>query len=93
MKKPTDFEDFLKEQMKDPEFRRCYEADKGRFQVSARIIELRKMKKLSQAELAKRIGTQQSNVARMEQGEQNFTYDTLEKIAHSFGKELRVEFA
>jgi transcriptional regulator with XRE-family HTH domain len=47
---------------------------------------------MSQAQLAKKIGTTQSNVARMEAGNQNFTLGMLTKIADAFGKELQVSF-
>lgn len=47
---------------------------------------------MSQAELAKKIGTKQSNIARMEKGQQNFTTETLQRIASALGRELRIEF-
>jgi transcriptional regulator with XRE-family HTH domain len=53
---------------------------------------LRKQKRISQAELAKKIGTKQSNIARMEAGEQNFSIETLQKIAQVFNKDLKVSF-
>ena len=43
-------------------------------------------------ELARKIGTSQSNIARMERGEQNFTTETLQRIASAFKKELKIEF-
>jgi len=47
---------------------------------------------MSQAELAKRIDTRQSSIARMETGQQNFTTDTLQKIAGVFNRNIRIEF-
>ena len=47
---------------------------------------------MSQSDLAKKIGTTQSNVARLEAGEQNFTTETLYRVAHAFGRDLKVEF-
>jgi len=47
---------------------------------------------MSQAVLAKKIGTKQSNIARMETGQQNFSIDTLQKIAQVFKKDLKVSF-
>jgi transcriptional regulator with XRE-family HTH domain len=52
----------------------------------------RKKRKMSQAELAKKIGTKQANVARMEAGKQNFSTDMLQKIASAFNCELEVRF-
>ena len=48
--------------------------------------------KMSQGQLAKKIGTTQSNVARMEAGNQNFTVSMLTRIAEAFGKDLKVSF-
>ncbi len=43
---------------------------------------------LTQAELAKLLGTSQSALARMEDGEQNFTVETLEKISSALKRDL-----
>ncbi|HDQ16891.1 MAG TPA: XRE family transcriptional regulator [Candidatus Vogelbacteria bacterium] len=60
--------------------------------IGYQIFKLRKKKKMSQAVLAKKIGTKQSNIARMETGQQNFSIDTLQKIAQVFKKDLKVSF-
>ena len=56
------------------------------------IARKRKQAKISQKELAQKIGTTQSNVARMEAGNQNFSMVTLEKIAEALNSELKVSF-
>jgi DNA-binding XRE family transcriptional regulator len=89
---PTDFQDYLKEQLKDPEFKRHYDEYGKQLEIAYQILLLRKKKKMSQAALAKKIGTKQSNVARMETGQQNFSIDTLQKIAQVFNKDLKVSF-
>ncbi|MSU74971.1 MAG: XRE family transcriptional regulator [Candidatus Magasanikbacteria bacterium] len=58
--------------------------------IAGDILRLRKQKKLSQSALAKRLGTTQSNVARMEAGNQNFSLAMLVKVAGAFGKRLEV---
>jgi predicted transcriptional regulator len=47
---------------------------------------------MSQHTLAKKIGTTQSNIARMEAGNQNFSMATLTKLARAFRKTLEVNF-
>ena len=47
---------------------------------------------MSQTELAKKIGTRQSNIARMEAGQQNFTTETLQRIAEALNCDLKIEF-
>ena len=60
--------------------------------MSHQVWQLRKRQKLSQKELARKLNTTQSVVARMESGQQNFTTDTLQKIASTFKRDLRIEF-
>ncbi len=88
-----DFDDVLKEEMKDPEFKKYYDYYGKQLEIAYQILQLRKKKKISQAQLAKKIGTKQSNVARMEAGQQNFSIDTLEKIAQALGSDLKIVFS
>jgi len=53
---------------------------------------LRKREGLSQAELARKIGTKQTNIARLESGQQNFTIDTLQKLAKALRRNLKIDF-
>lgn len=87
-----DFDDYLKEQLKNPEFRKYYDYYGRQLEIAYQILKLRKKKKISQAELAKKIGTKQSNIARIEAGQQNFSIDTLEKIAEALNCQLKVNF-
>lgn len=87
-----DFNAYLKEQLKDPVFRKYYDYYGKQLEIAYQILQLRKKKKMSQLELAKRIGTKQSNIARIEAGQQNFSIETLEKIADALGSQLKVSF-
>lgn len=87
-----DFDDYLKEELKNPEFKKHYDEYGRQLEIAYQILQLRKKKKLSQAQLAKKIGTKQSNIARMESGNQNFSVDILEKIADAFGCNLKIMF-
>ena len=60
--------------------------------LGEQIQELRKQKELTQAELAKKIGTRQSDIARIESGQQNLTTDTLQKIATVLKRDLKIQF-
>ena len=90
--KARDFDDLLKEDLKNPEFKKWFDYYGKQLEISLAILRLRKKHGLTQTQLAKKIGTNQSNVARMETGQQNFTDETLDKIANVFGKELKVKF-
>ena len=90
--KAADFQDYLTEKLKSPRFRKYYDEYGKQLEIAYQILKLRKQKRMSQAELARKIGTRQSNIARMEAGQQNFTTDTLQKIATVFKRDLKIEF-
>ena len=57
--------------------------------IIAQLVEARLEKEISQAELARMIGTQRSNICRLESGIQNPTLDMVLKIAAALGKKVR----
>ncbi len=69
------------------------EQEKTRVEIAQKIYELRTRAKLSQAELAQRIGTKQSVISRLEDAEYNgHTLKMLEKIALAVHCYLTVDF-
>jgi transcriptional regulator with XRE-family HTH domain len=52
--------------------------------VGRKIRQLRKQRKLTQSELSRRIGIQQSDLSRMEKGEYRVSLDTLFRILAEF---------
>jgi ribosome-binding protein aMBF1 (putative translation factor) len=91
--KMVSFDAEFEREMKDPKFRTMYEEERYRLEVALAIVALRKKGKLSQIALAKRIGSSQSAVARMEAGNANVTVDTLGRIAIALGVKMKVTFA
>lgn len=63
---------------------------KKRQEIIALLVKARLEQGISQAQLARMIGTQRSNVCRLESGAQNPTLDMLLKIAAALGKDIRV---
>jgi ribosome-binding protein aMBF1 (putative translation factor) len=57
---------FVKKLLKDPEVFFYYEQEKAKEQLAQAIHEARMRAKLSQAELARKVGTTQSVIARLE---------------------------
>jgi len=76
--------------MKDPEFRRAYDELEPEFAIIRQIIDLRLKRKLSQAQLAKRIGTQQPSIARMEARGSVGNLDYLRRVANALDARLEV---
>jgi len=90
--KAVDFQKYLSTQLKNPKFKKHYDEYDKHLEIAYQIAELRKQEGISQIKLAEKIGTTQSNIARMEAGQQNFTTDTLQKIASALKRDLKVEF-
>lgn len=87
------FEDWLKEQLKNPEFRKHYEKERKAIKIAYEIAKLRHRLGLSQKELAKRVGTTQEVISRLESGAYNgYTLKTLERLARATNTELVINF-
>jgi len=70
-----------------------FQRELTRLQLADQILKLRERGELSQAQMARRIGTHQSAVARMEQSTyRGYTVATLAKIAAAAGARLEVRF-
>lgn len=80
------------EWFKDPEFVREYEALEEEFALATALIKARSDAGLTQEELAQRMGTTQSAVARLEGGKSRPSTATLAKFAKATGTRLRVSF-
>lgn len=77
--------------MADPEFRRAYDRIGPEMEIAFTIAEARHRAKLSQQQLARKVGTSQASVARWESGAQMPSTSTLTKVAKATGSRLRVE--
>ena len=64
-----------------------------RVELAEQVRELREADGMSQSELARRIGSTQPAVARVEAGGVAPTIETLERIAAALGLELAVRFS
>jgi transcriptional regulator with XRE-family HTH domain len=60
------FEEYLQEKLANPEFRRTWEKDEPAFQMVRLLVNARAERGWTQAELARRMGTDQANVSRAE---------------------------
>ena len=74
----------------NPEVIKELEKNAVEYQVVREIVNARKELNLTQAQLAKLVGTKQSNISRLESGEYNPTIEFLSKIAQAMGKNLDI---
>jgi len=85
-----DFNKFKKELLKNPEFKKEYDKLKPEFDLIASIIQKRIEKGISQQQLAKKAGTKQSAISRLESGHYNPSLNFLQKIAYALGGQLKI---
>ena len=88
----TKFNDYLAEQLKDPEFRREFEALQPEHAVVQALIDARKASGLTQKELSERTGIAQGDICKLERGNANPSIKTLQRLALGMGMVLKVEF-
>lgn len=84
--------DYLKKYSKDPSLRSELERIDVSAIIASKIIKHRIENKLSQSELAKKLGVSQKLVSKWESGRNNFTISTLEKLSEFFGWDLEYTF-
>lgn len=84
------FEDHLKEALKNPNVHKAYEEADLPIRLAIEVAKLREKKGFTQQELAKRIGTKQQVISRIEKVGENFTIGTLQRIAQALGAHLSV---
>lgn len=87
------FDERLKEQLKDEEFRKGFEEELRKVRIVHALIVLREKRGLTQAALAKKMGVSQPFIAKLESGESNnFNLETLAKLATALDSDLEVRF-
>ena len=84
--------DLHKKWSRDPEYREAYEKLAPEFELAKALIEARLKAGLTQEQLARRMKTTQSVIARLEGGRTNPSTKTLGKLAQATGTHLRITF-
>ena len=85
-------DDLHNDWMKDPKYRREYNALEEEFSLTAAMIEARSRAGMTQEQLARRMKTTQAVVARLEGGGSRPSTRTLERYAKATGNRLRITF-
>ncbi len=86
------FEDYLNEQLKDPEFKKEWDDIQPEMDVVQAIVNTRISQNLTQSDLAKRTGLNQSDISRLENGTKNPSLKMLKRLAAGMGMQLRIDF-
>lgn len=88
MSNTVKFEDIKNQWMKDEKFKQAYDHLELEYEISLQLIKARLMADLTQEELARRMGTTQSVIARLESGRSLPSLRTLSQYAKAAGKHL-----
>jgi predicted transcriptional regulator len=86
----TKIAELKKRLMESPEFRAEYEKADVEFSVIEALVRARTEAGLTQTELARRVGTTQSAIARLEGGSVSPSLATLRRYAEATGTRLQV---
>ena len=87
------FKDRLKEDLRDPEFRKSFDEEEIYASLAIQIAKLREQRHLTQVQLAKLLDTKQQTVSRFEdQKNRRYSVRTLINIAHALNKRLEIKF-
>lgn len=84
--------DMHKQWMKEPKYRKAYKALEEEFVLASAVMDVRNRAGLTQEELARKMGTTQPVVARLESGRTRPSMRTLERLAEATGSRLLISF-
>lgn len=92
MRKPTNFDLYLEEQLKDADFVERFRKAGEAWDIAIQLASLRKASRLSQKELAKRVGTSQQQISRLESPSyEGHSLSMLRRVADVLGANIHVE--
>jgi len=78
--------------MKDPEVRKAWKETKLEYEIARALILARVKKRLTQAQLAKKLKTRQSVISRVESGQTTPSLSLLKRLAAALNTSLSVQF-
>lgn len=78
--------------MKDPKYRYEYEKLGPEFEIARQILDARIKKKISQEELAKRMGTGQAVISRLESANAKPSLSLIHRLADALGLKVELKF-
>ena len=88
----TNLQELKQRALRNPDVKREYEALAEEFELIDKLLSMRTAAGLTLEELARRMGTQKSNICRLEKGNANPSWKMLKKYAHACGFKISVDF-
>ena len=74
----------------DKNLKKEYDALAPRYELISKAIDARLKKKMTQEEVAEKMGTTKSSISRFESGNYNPTIDFLTRLSYALGKHLKI---
>lgn len=87
-----DFTTWEKESLKNPKIKAEYDKLQPEFSMIQAMIDARVQKRVTQEELANKIGTKQSVISRLESGRANPSIAFLKRFAAALNTRLEIRF-
>ena len=88
---PVSFSDVKKEWLKNPKFKKAYDDIEPEYAIIRAILKKRIESNMSQKDLARKLGTKQSAISRLESGNYNPTLSFLKKLSTTLGGKLEIK--
>ena len=88
--KYTTYKEFKKKLLSDPKVKKAYDDLESEYQIACQIIEARLKRKMTQEELAKRVGTGQAVISRLEGMNAKPSLSLLKRIASALDTKIRI---
>lgn len=85
------FEETKKKLLNNPKVAEEYEALMPEFMIAKSLIKARIKAHMTQSEVAKKMHTSQSQIARLESGEHMPTFNSIQKYAHAINRKINIE--
>jgi ribosome-binding protein aMBF1 (putative translation factor) len=86
----SDLQNHLQELKQNPEFSAEYDALDAQYVFARQVISARLKEGMTQTELARRIGTSQANISKLEHGTLNPSFDMARRVAEGLGLKLQI---
>ena len=84
------YEVWKKKVLSDPKVKKAYDDLEPEFQVASQMIEARLKKKMSQQKLARKVGTGQAVISRLEGMNAHPSLSLLSRVAHALGTKIQI---
>lgn len=85
-----DLQQYIDQRLTDPNFKVAWNEGRLEYAVAQQLIRIRRKQGLTQEELARRLHTKQSEISRIEAGEQNISLHKLEHLVAALGAQVSI---